>query len=305
MLTQFKASCLRKTSKIITLSPYRTKRAAYTGVSVNPSLSNSHSTRDSSPSMSCTSIPLSWSTVGSLWLPSTSLFPPKHSLPRKCLYSLRVWLRHQNVDQRIFADDALWVGTDPDFSVIPDAVLATVWHKAPDRQFYKCLVGRAEVNFILRWVLTRLISFAQSRLLTNSATWCSWEWLKESVYSLTFEYEAGGVGKALLENMIVRLDFPPQKLSCHIYTIPLVTKPVGATHRVRVWLKTPSPYNTEEDPDRSHTYQRIWSTDEFRVGGYLDFSDIDPRRVILAAPVERPPLRVRTTESFAPGLSER
>ena len=63
---------------------------------------------------------------------------------------MRVWLRHQNVDHRIFADDALWVGTDPDFTEIPDTTLATAWHQASDRQFYKCLVGRAEVNFILR-----------------------------------------------------------------------------------------------------------------------------------------------------------
>ena len=58
----------------------------------------------------------------------------------------------------------------------------------------------------------------------NLTTWYSWKWLKESVYSLTLEYEAGGVDKALLENMIIRLDFPSQKLSCHIYTIPLVTQ---------------------------------------------------------------------------------
>ncbi|KAF9651680.1 hypothetical protein BDM02DRAFT_3110107 [Thelephora ganbajun] len=210
------------------------------------------------------------------------LFPPKHSLPKKCLYSLRVWLRHQSVDQRIFADDALWVGTNPDFAAIPDAILATTWHQASDRQFYKCLVGRAEVNFIF-----------------------SWECLKETVYALTLEYEAGGVGKALIENLIVRLDFPPHELSCYIYTIPLLSKPAGATHRLRVWLRSPSPFNAEEDLYPSYTYQRIWSTDEFRVGGFLDFHDIDPRRVILATPVERPPLRIRTTEFHKSGRVER
>ena len=132
--------------------------AAFTGR--RPS---SHSTHDSSPSMSCVSLPLSWSTVGSLWQLSTSLFPPNHSLPRKCLYSLRVWLRHQNVNQRIFTDGALCVGTNPNFSVIPDAVLATVWHKAPDQQFYKCLVGHAEVNFVLQWVLV-LVSYLSLRV---------------------------------------------------------------------------------------------------------------------------------------------
>ena len=125
------------------------------------------------------------------------------------------------------------------------------------------------------------------------------------MYSLTFEYEAGGVGKALLENMVVRLDFPPHELGCHIYTIPLISKPAGATHRVRVWLKSPSPFNAEDDSHHSYTYQRIWSTDEFRVGGYLDFLDVDPKRVILASPVERFPPLLRTTESYIPGLSKR
>jgi hypothetical protein len=54
------------------------------------------------------------------------LIPAKTQPSKKCLYSLRVWLRHQFVDQRIFADDALWVGTDPDFAAIPDAIYATV-----------------------------------------------------------------------------------------------------------------------------------------------------------------------------------
>ena len=55
------------------------------------------------------------------------------------------------------------------------------------------------------------------------------EWLKELVYSLTSEYEAGGVGKALLENMVVRPGFPPHELGCYVYTIPLVSKPAGGT----------------------------------------------------------------------------
>jgi hypothetical protein len=80
---------------------------------------------------------------------------------------LRVWLRNQFVDQRIFADDALWVGTDPDFAAIPDAIYAGSWYQAPDRQLYKCLVGRAEVNFILRWVVSSSFS-VQGQLLTNT-----------------------------------------------------------------------------------------------------------------------------------------
>lgn len=209
---------------------------------------------------------------------SVFLFPPKHSLPRKCLYSLRVWLRHRSVDQRIFADDALWVGTNPNFAEIPDATAGMAWHQAPDRQVYRCIIGRAEVAFILRW-----------------------EMLKEYVYSLTLEYEAGGVGKPLLEGMVVRLDFPPRDLGCYIYTIPVDSRPAGATHRVRAWLRSPSPFNSEGDSYGSYVYQRIWSTDEFRIGGFLDFMDIDPKRVIMAAPVKRPSLRISMGESYKLG----
>lgn len=108
-----------------------------------------------------------------------------------------------------------------------------------------------------------------------------------------------------MEGLVVRLDFPPRELGCHIYTIPLDSKPPGATHRVRIWLRSPSPFNPDDNSIRAYTYQRIWSTDEFRVGAFLDFSEVDPKRVILATPFERPSLRIRTTESFAPGRIER
>lgn len=144
----------------------------------------------------------------------------------------------------------------------------------------------------------------RSWLLINSPIWRRWECLKETVYSLTLEYEAVGVGKPLIENLVVRLDFPPRDLGCHIYTIPLDSKPAGATHRLRVWLRSPSPFNVEGESHGEYAYQRVWSTDEFRIGGFLNFADIS-NRVILATPVERPALRIRTTESFKLGQVER
>lgn len=105
--------------------------------------------------------------------------------------------------------------------------------------------------------------------------------------------------------MIVRLDFPPRDLGCHIYAIPLDSKPVGATHRLRVWLRSPSQFSPEGESYRTYTYQRVWSTDDFRVGGFLDFMDIDPKRVVMAAPLERPTLRIHTAESFKLGRVER
>lgn len=148
-----------------------------------------------------------------------------------------------------------------------------------------------EVGFSIRFTIDM-----QNRLLTNSIIRRRWEFLKESVFSLTLEYEAGGVGKPLLENLIVRLDFPPRDLGCHIYTIPLDSKPVGATHRLRIWLRSPSPFTLDGESYRKYTYQRIWSTDEFRVGGFLNFVDIDPKSVIVAEPGERPNLRISTNE---------
>ena len=61
-----------------------------------------------------------------------------------------VLLPHQNIDQQTFAEDALWIGTNPDFSTIPDSNCAAPWYQASDRQFYKCLVGsdlRPQVTF--------------------------------------------------------------------------------------------------------------------------------------------------------------
>ncbi|KAL0580503.1 hypothetical protein V5O48_001490 [Marasmius crinis-equi] len=52
------------------------------------------------------------------------VFPGKSSLPVGCLWSYRVWLRVNGVDHRLFGDDELWVGKDPDFSSITDASYA-------------------------------------------------------------------------------------------------------------------------------------------------------------------------------------
>ena len=53
-----------------------------------------------------------------------SVFPGKATIPAGCLWSYRVWLRVNFVDHRIFGDDELWVGKDPDFSSIADASFA-------------------------------------------------------------------------------------------------------------------------------------------------------------------------------------
>jgi hypothetical protein len=45
-------------------------------------------------------------------------------LPAGCLYSLRVWLRANGVDHRLFGEDELWLGADPDFGTVENASFA-------------------------------------------------------------------------------------------------------------------------------------------------------------------------------------
>jgi hypothetical protein len=78
------------------------------------------------------------------------LFPPKSSLPKRSLYSLRVWARHDRVDHRIFSEDALWIGSDLDFDSLSDATFARLIHTMHDLQCYECQVGQATVRFIVR-----------------------------------------------------------------------------------------------------------------------------------------------------------
>lgn len=83
---------------------------------------------------------------------SHSVFPGKTTIPAGCLYSYRVWLRVNFVDHRIFGDDELWVGKDPDFSSITDASFARLKSTTPHSQLYDGVVGRARVQFIARRV---------------------------------------------------------------------------------------------------------------------------------------------------------
>jgi hypothetical protein len=88
-----------------------------------------------------------------------SLFPGKNDvLPAGCLYSLRVWLRANGVDHRLFGEDELWLGADPDFGTVENASFAclrpggTTALGVPDAQVYDAVVGRARVQFVIRWV---------------------------------------------------------------------------------------------------------------------------------------------------------
>ncbi|KAG6373810.1 hypothetical protein JVT61DRAFT_5955 [Boletus reticuloceps] len=79
------------------------------------------------------------------------VFPPRTSLPTGCLYHLRTWLRTGGVDHCMFAEQELWFGKDPDLRAIADASFARLLNATQDVSIYRCMVGRANVSFILRW----------------------------------------------------------------------------------------------------------------------------------------------------------
>ncbi|KAF8165691.1 hypothetical protein B0H34DRAFT_649658 [Crassisporium funariophilum] len=192
------------------------------------------------------------------------IFPGKSCLPQGCLYSLRVWLRVNGVDHRLFGDDELWVAKDPDFNSIGDASFARLKSVDAGEQVYHAYVGRALVTFIVRW-----------SCVTNK------------LYKYSLEYEANGVGDTLFEDYRLRLDGDPRAVTFLIFTIPSQSIPSGASHKLRVWLRSLVPLSSS-DPTTSYVlpfndsyiYQRIWKCDSFKIGGRLDFESLGAKMVM-------------------------
>ncbi|KAI9513291.1 hypothetical protein F5148DRAFT_1157495 [Russula earlei] len=189
-------------------------------------------------------------------------YPPRACLPQGCLYSLRVWLRSGDIDHRLFSEDALWIGKDPDFNSIQDAVVARLRHATSHMLLYKIAVGRTLMDFILRW-----------------------RKIFERVYSLSLEYDGCGVGRILFNDFVLGLDCPPDDLDFVIYTIPVSSTPQGATHRIRLWLRVPAQTESTSSPtgnmfSTKFIYQRIWGTDSFKVGNSLDFTALGPKLIV-------------------------
>jgi hypothetical protein len=70
-----------------------------------------------------------------------------------------VWLRANGVDHRLFGEDELWLGADPDFGMVENASFAylgpggtTTALGVPDAQVYDAVVKRACVQFVIWWV---------------------------------------------------------------------------------------------------------------------------------------------------------
>ena len=81
------------------------------------------------------------------------MFPGKSGvLPAGCLWSLRVWLRVNGVDHRLFGEDDLWVAKDPDFNAMGNASFARLRNTDGGEHVYHGIVGKALVTFTVRYV---------------------------------------------------------------------------------------------------------------------------------------------------------
>ncbi|KAJ6560188.1 hypothetical protein B0H19DRAFT_944609 [Mycena capillaripes] len=198
------------------------------------------------------------------------LFPGKNkALPADCMFSLRVWLRANGVDHRIFGEDELWVGADPDFNSVENVSFANLRPAGttptgilPDAQVHDAVVGRARVQFVIRW-----------------------QPLGNRNYRYTMEYAAGGVGGVLMDDLQLHVDGDPRRVAFLVYTMPVRSMPTGASHRLRVWLKTPLPPpvvppGALQPGVDSYVYQRVWKSDAFKIGARLDFEALGPRLVM-------------------------
>lgn len=192
------------------------------------------------------------------------IFPGKQSLPAGSLWSLRVWLRVNGIDHRIFGEDELWVGRDPDFNSIADASFARMMGMEADRQVYNIYVGKALVTFIVKWK-------------SMGGNW----------YKYSMGYEANGVGDLLFDDIRLRLDEDPQTISFVIFSLPSSSIPAGASHKLRVWIRSPVPLSSSVPQgagynlpfNDSYVYQRIWKTDSFKIGGRLDFESLGVKMI--------------------------
>ncbi|KAF9476990.1 hypothetical protein BDN70DRAFT_881703 [Pholiota conissans] len=192
------------------------------------------------------------------------IFPGKASIPMGCLWSVRVWLRVNSVDHRIFGEDDLWIAKDPDFNSIAEASFARLKTTVVGEQVYNAYVGRALVAFTIKW-----------------------QNISNNLYKYSLEYDANGVGEVLFDDFRLRLDVDPRSITFLIFTLPTQSIPAGASHKLRVWLRSLVPIPAG-DPTTSYTlpfndsyiYQRIWKCDAFKIGSRLDFESLGPKMVM-------------------------
>lgn len=63
-------------------------------------------------------------------------------------------------------------------------------------------------------------------------------------------------------------------------SIPVLSTPAGASHRLRVWLRIPcvdpgsSAPSRPTSPTPAYVYHRLWKSDDFKIGAHLDFEAV-------------------------------
>lgn len=240
------------------------------------------------------------------------MFPGKSSVPAGCLWSLRVWLRVNGVDHRLFGEDELWVAKDPDFNAIGDASFARLRNLDGGEQVYHGYVGKALVTFTIKYVHIIYFFLVFKEILVFFIFLFRWECVSNKLYKYSLMYEASGVGDILFEDFRLRLDGDPRAVTflilcvcfsslyfflnkikikifgfaCSFFvifcsTVPNVSMPVGASHKLRVWLRSIVPLRSADAStsyvlpfNDSYIYQRIWKYDSFKIGGKLEFETL-------------------------------
>ncbi|KAH8825752.1 hypothetical protein DL96DRAFT_1609778 [Flagelloscypha sp. PMI_526] len=192
------------------------------------------------------------------------LYPGKSSLPANCLWSYRVWLcvDQGRIEHRLFGEDEMWVGKDPEFGQIENSSFARLVSLEELSQSYQGVVGRANTSFI-----------------------ATWKHVKNSDWTCSVEYDSGGVGTTLFDDLTLTLDCEPRNVTFLIYTVPISTSiPPLANHKLRVWLRSPT-LASDTSSSFSHMslndsfiYQRIWKNDSFKLGKDLEYGrDLERR----------------------------
>ncbi|KAG6902467.1 hypothetical protein C0995_016329 [Termitomyces sp. Mi166 len=187
------------------------------------------------------------------------VYPGKSSIPAGSLYSLRVWVRANGVEHRVFMDDELWVGKDLDFYSINQASI-----------------------MILRSVDNK------------SQLYHGWQRVNENLYKYSIDYDSNGIGGNLIEDLRLRIDGDPRTVTFLIYSVPINSVPAGSSHRLRIWTKslvnTPGP--TTDLPtlpfQDSYIFQRIYKNDMLKIGAHLDFENMSTKAIMgfAAGPVQ-------------------
>ncbi|KAG6910802.1 hypothetical protein DXG01_007691 [Tephrocybe rancida] len=177
------------------------------------------------------------------------VFPGKSSAPAGSMFSLRIWLRVNGVDHRVFSDDELWIGKDLDFYSISQASIMILRNVDSKSQLYH-----------------------------------GWHRLNDNLYKYTIDYDANGVGGNFIEDLRLRIDGDPRTMTFLIYTVPINSVPAGSSHRVRIWTKSLVSHAAGDHPAHpfqdSYIYQRIYKNDLFKIGGQLDFNNMSNKATV-------------------------